>query len=59
MIPIDGASVNPARSIGPAIFTGGEALSQIWVFIVAPLAGAIIAGLVWQIFKKEVSTEEA
>ena len=53
MIPIDGASVTPARSFGPAIFQGGAALSQLWVFIVAPLIGAAIAALVWQIFKKE------
>lgn len=53
MIPIDGASVNPARSFGPAIFQGGVALSQLWVFIVAPLIGAAIAAGVWQIFKKE------
>ncbi|MEG0948995.1 MAG: aquaporin [Bacteroidales bacterium] len=53
MIPIDGASVNPARSFGPAIFQGGAALSQLWVFIVAPLIGAALAALVWQIFKKE------
>lgn len=53
MIPIDGASVNPARSFGPAIFTGGEALSQIWVYIAAPLIGGLIAALVWKIFKKD------
>lgn len=53
MIPIDGASVNPARSFGPAIFQQGEALSQLWVFILAPLIGGAIAALVWQLFKKE------
>ncbi len=53
MIPIDGASVNPARSFGPAIFTGGEALSQIWVYILAPLIGGFIAAMVWKIFKKD------
>jgi aquaporin Z len=45
-IPLDGTSVNPARSIGPAIFEGGTALSQLWVFIVAPLVGALLAALV-------------
>ena len=36
-IPLDGTSVNPARSLGPALITGGTALSQVWLFIVAPL----------------------
>ena len=47
-IPITGTSVNPARSIGPAVFEGGVALSQLWLFIVAPFLGAIIAALVWK-----------
>jgi aquaporin Z len=42
-IPIDNLSVNPARSIGPAIFVGGWALQQLWLFIVAPLVGAVVA----------------
>ncbi len=46
-IPITGTSVNPARSFGPAVFSGGIALSQLWLFIIAPIVGAIIAGLVW------------
>lgn len=50
-IPLTGTSVNPARSIGPAIFAGGAALSQLWLFIVAPLAGGGIAALVWKIFE--------
>ncbi|PXV64447.1 aquaporin Z [Dysgonomonas alginatilytica] len=54
-IPITGTSVNPARSIGPAIFQGGEALSQLWLFIVAPFLGAIIAAFTW----KAIDTEEA
>ena len=45
-IKITGVSVNPARSIGPALFVGGSALSQLWVFIVAPLAGGALAGVV-------------
>lgn len=44
-----GTSVNPARSIGPAIFEGGKALSDLWVFIVAPLAGGTLAALVWKV----------
>lgn len=43
-IPLTGTSVNPARSLSPAVFEGGEALSQVWLFIVAPFVGAIIAG---------------
>jgi aquaporin Z len=52
-IPITGTSVNPARSIGPALFAGGAAISQLWMFIVAPLIGAIIAGLVWKYLFEE------
>jgi len=44
-IPLTGTSVNPARSIGPALFVGGVALSQLWVFIVAPLVGGALAAL--------------
>jgi aquaporin Z len=47
-IPVTGTSVNPARSLGPAIFAGGKALSQLWLFFVAPITGAIIAALVWR-----------
>ena len=48
-IPITGTSVNPARSIGPALFEGGIALSQLWLFIVAPLVGAVGNAIVWKI----------
>lgn len=47
-IPLTGTSVNPARSLAPAVFEGGAALSQVWVFILAPLAGAAIAALVFK-----------
>lgn len=47
-IPITGTSVNPARSIGPALFQGGEALSQLWLFIVAPFVGAALSAIVWK-----------
>ena len=50
-IPIDGTSVNPARSLGPALFVGGTALSQLWVFWVAPIIGGLISAVVWKIFK--------
>jgi aquaporin Z len=53
-IPITGTSVNPARSLGPAVFAGGDALSQLWLFIVAPIIGAIIAAVIWRyIFDKQ------
>ncbi|NEB79092.1 MIP family channel protein [Streptomyces sp. SID14478] len=45
-IPLTGTSVNPARSLGPALFAGGPALSQLWLFIVAPLVGGVIAAMV-------------
>ena len=48
-IPITGTSVNPARSFGPAVFAQGKALSQLWLFIAAPIAGSIAAALVWKI----------
>ncbi len=50
VIPITGTSVNPARSLGPAVFAGGVALSQLWLFIVAPIAGGVFAALVRNIF---------
>ena len=52
-IPITGTSVNPARSVGPALFEGGAALSQLWLFIVAPLIGAAISALVWKFIDTE------
>ncbi|MFJ9850925.1 MIP family channel protein [Streptomyces sp. NPDC101150] len=48
-IPLDGTSVNPARSIGPALFAGGAAITQLWLFIVAPLIGGALAAVVHQI----------
>lgn len=47
-INVTGVSVNPARSIGPALFAGATALSQLWLFIVAPILGGILAGLVFK-----------
>lgn len=52
-INLTGTSVNPARSLGPAIFAGGAALSDVWVFIVAPLIGGAIAALVWKLVGAE------
>ncbi|MEZ5721388.1 MAG: aquaporin [Paracoccaceae bacterium] len=47
-INITGVSVNPARSVGPALFAGGQALAQLWLFIVAPIAGGLAAGVVFR-----------
>ena len=47
-IKITGVSVNPARSIGPALFAGATAISQVWLFIVAPVIGAVAAGLLFK-----------
>ena len=47
-IPLTGTSVNPARSLGPALLAGGDALKQVWVFILAPLVGAAIAAIVYK-----------
>ena len=47
-IHFTGTSVNPARSLGPAIFAGGDALTNVWVFIVAPLVGGVLAAVVYK-----------
>jgi len=55
-IPVTNLSVNPARSTGPAVFVGGWALAQLWLFWVAPIAGAISAGVVYRVcFSAEVT----
>ena len=54
-IPLTGASVNPARSLAPALFLGGQALEQVWVFILAPIVGAVFAGITY----KSLSAEDA
>lgn len=61
-IALTGTSVNPARSIGPALFAGGESLSVLWVFILAPLVGAVIASVIFMALKdkdKEKDTTKA
>lgn len=50
-IPVTNTSVNPARSIGPALFVGGWAISQLWLFIVAPLVGAAIASALYELIR--------
>ena len=52
-IPVTNLSVNPARSTAPAIFVGGWALQQLWLFWVAPIVGAAIAGAVYSVFQEE------
>ncbi len=47
-IPVTGVSVNPARSIGPALLVGGVAITQLWLFILAPILGSILSALVWK-----------
>jgi aquaporin Z len=48
-IHITGASVNPARSLGPALMVGGQAMSQVWLFLVVPFAGGAVAGLLYRL----------
>lgn len=52
-IPLTGTSVNPARSLAPAVLTGGEALSQVWLFILAPLVGGALAAFAWKFISKD------
>ena len=52
-IPLTGTSVNPARSIAPAVFAGGEALAQLWIFIVGPFIGAAVAAFIWKLIGSE------
>jgi aquaporin Z len=57
-IRITGTSVNPARSFGPALFVRGDAISQYWLFLVAPILGAIVAALIWKLFFDSGPEEE-
>ena len=58
-IPVTNTSVNPARSIGPALFVGGWALEQLWLFWVAPIAGAILGGSLYRALMAESPEAEA
>jgi aquaporin Z len=58
-IPLTGTSVNPARSIGPALFAGGEPLAHLWLFIVAPLVGAVVAVAVVRLISVPLGAGEA
>src|ERR1041384_6454344 len=57
-IPVTNTSVNPARSIGPAIFVGGWAISQLWLFLLAPIAGAVLAGAAHRLLLAEQEVVE-
>lgn len=50
-IPVTGTSVNPARSLGPAVLVGGTALTQLWLFWAAPILGALLAAAVWRLLE--------
>ena len=52
-IPVTNTSVNPARSTGVALYQGGWAIQQLWLFWIAPIAGAVLAGTVWRWLGKE------
>ena len=56
-IPITNTSVNPARSLSQAVFVGGQALSQLWLFWVAPIAGAVVGGLIYKMLLQRGDTE--
>ena len=57
-IPVTNTSVNPARSLAPALFAGGQYLGQVWLFWVAPIAGAVVAGVVGRMLYESSSIEE-
>jgi aquaporin Z len=56
-IRITGVSVNPARSLGPALFVGGKALSQVWLFLIVPSLGGLVAGLLFRAHTLEVTPQ--
>jgi len=57
-IPVDNASVNPARSLAPAVFVGGWAIEQVWAFIVFPIVGGVIGGLIYRFVMERRATGE-
>jgi aquaporin Z len=58
-IPVTNLSVNPARSMGPALFVGGWALAQLWLFWLAPILGAALGGAAFRILDPDVAAESA
>jgi len=57
-IPVDNTSVNPARSFGVAVFAGGEAMEQLWAFIVFPVIGAVVGFLIWLLLDATTTAED-
>jgi len=55
--PFSGTSLNPARSLGPALFVGGEALSQMWLYVAGPIVGVLLAVLVWKLVEPKARAE--
>jgi aquaporin Z len=58
-IPVTNTSVNPARSTGPALFVGGWAVRQLWLFWIAPIAGAVVAGIAWRLLDGDSPVPDA
>ena len=58
-IPVTNTSVNPAQSTGPALFAGGDYLPQLWLFWVAPIAGAVLGALIWKLVLADPADEAA
>jgi aquaporin Z len=56
-IPVSGSSVNPARSFGPALFSGSHALGQFWLYLLAPLVGAALAAAVWPLVRSDADVD--
>ena len=56
-IPVTNLSVNPARSVGPAVFVGGQAIAQLWLFWIGPIAGAALGAVIYSFVGSEVSSE--
>src|SRR3989344_415655 len=52
-IPFSGASLNPARSLGPALFDGGTALNQLWIYFLGPVIGALLGAIIYQMLMKK------
>ena len=52
-LPFTGTSVNPARSLAPAVLQGGDAFCHVWIFLIAPIVGAILAGLFYKFVLKD------
>lgn len=57
-IPVTNTSVNPARSTGPAVLVGSWAVAQLWAFWVAPLVGAVVAGIIYPLVAQEGASEK-